>query len=293
MRKEELINLAIELNNLEDLSNKKEDLFFLKKEYNRLSKIDDLTYADKCLTDKFNELYLLLAKKVPALSRSSLEDKQLLINEAKDLLSKEGNEKHLLKDINNLFNDFRALPKCQKEVDDALFEEFKSIRVDAKKKVDAYYESMKASLEEKKAKKLEIIESAKKLLESSNMKDAINSMDKLMDNWKAIGFAGNEDETLWEKFHEVRKEFSIKRKEYYENMKVVIDERALKKEELIKKVKYITSEAYFTPEEIKEIKDIDKEFRHLGFAGKEKDQLLWDEMQAAIKKYFDEMKFYK
>ncbi len=126
-----------------------------------------------------------------------------------------------------------------------------------------------------------------------NIKDATSKMDRIFNDWKKVGFAGKEaDDALWNEFNEVRKEFSEKRKAHFENMKTVFAERVEKKEALIKKIKYITSEAYFTPEEEKQLRDIEKEFRDLGFAGKEKDQELWDNMQAAIRKYYEEKKFY-
>lgn len=294
MRKEDLIKLAEELNGLTDLKGREDDLRFLKKEYIRLSNRDEETYFEKMLTDKFNKAYESLASKVPELNRSSLDDKKALISKAKELVAKGDNLKSLTRDIEALFSDFKHLPKCSKEQDDELFAEFKQIREEANKKVSEYYNGLRIDLDNKVKAKEDIIAKAKEILKMENIKNATAEMDKLMDAWKTVGFSGKEhDEELWNNFKEVRNEFQAKRKAHFENMKVVIEERATKKAELIKKVKYITSEAYFTPEEIKQIKDIEKEFRNLGFAGKDKDQELWDEMQAAIRKYFEEMKFYK
>ena len=294
MRKEELIKLAKELCELDDLKGREQDLSFLKREYNRLNNKEEETYFEKTLTDEFNSYFEKLIAKVPELSKSALEEKKDLILKAKALLERKENIKNLNKDINDLFNEFRHLPKCSKEQDDEMFGEFKAIRDEANKKVNAHFEEVKASFLDRKAKKEDIIKRAKEVLELENIKDATSKMDKLMDEWKAVGYAGKEvDDTLWSEFSEVRKEFSAKRKAHFENMKVVIEERAVKKAELIKKVKYITSEAYFTDEEVKQIKDIQKEFMKIGFAGKEKDQPLYEEMQAAVRKYFEEMKFYK
>lgn len=294
MRKEDLIKLAEELNELSDLKGREDDLRFLKKEYIRLSNRDEETYFEKMLTDKFNKAYELLASKVPELNRSSLDDKKALISKAKELVAKGDNLKSLTRDIEALFSDFKHLPKCSQEQDDELFAEFKQIREEANKKVSEYYNGLRIDLDNKVKAKEDIISKAKEVLKMENIKNATAEMDKLMDAWKTVGFAGKEhDEELWNNFKEVRNEFQAKRKAHFENMKQVVEERAVKKAELIKKVKYITSEAYFTPEEIKEIKGIERKFKNLGFAGKEKDQVLWDEMQAAIRKYFEEMKFYK
>lgn len=293
MRKEELILLAKELSELKDLKGREQDLYFLKREYNRLINKEEETFFEKQKTDEFISYYQILESKFEDLSKSSLEDKKEILRKAHELVAKEGGEKSLQKELTNLFNNFKQLPRGNKEQDDELFSEFKAIREEANKKVDAYYANVKATLEDRKNKKEDIIKRAKEVLKVTNIKDATNKMNALMDEWKAIGFAGNEDQNLWDEFNETRKEFIAIRKAHFENMEKVFVERANKKEEIIKKVKYITSEAYFTNEEIKQIKDLENEFRKLGFAGKEKDQELWDNMQAAVKKYFEEMKFYK
>lgn len=294
MKKQELIALAKELSELSDLKGREQDLFFLKREYNRLNSREEETFYEKNLTDEFNSYFEKLGSRVSELTRSSFDDKKELIKKARELVSSDNNIKNLNKAINDLFNELKRLPKCSKEQDDEIFAEFKEIRQEANKKVDAYFNNVKATIASRKEKKQELISKAKEVLKMENIKNATSEMDKLMNEWKQVGFAGKEDdESLWNEFREVRHEFQEKRKAHFENMQKVFEDRAIKKEELIKKVKYITSEAYFTPEEIKEIKGLDSEFRKIGFAGKEKDQLLFDEMQAAVRKYFEEMKFYK
>ena len=294
MRKEELITLAKELNELENLSGRESDLYFLRSEYNRLLNREEETYYEKSLTDEFVSLFDKLALRMGDLDKSALEAKKELIKKAKDLLEKDENTKNLLKNIDNLFSEFKHLPRLSKEVDDALFAKFKGLKEEASKKVDAYYKNLKASFNERKSRKEELINKAKEVLALANIKEATANMDELMNEWKSVGFAGKEvDDTLWNEFNEVRKAFSEKRRAHFENMKNVFEERANAKAEIIKKVKYITSEAYFDDDEIKQIKELEKQFRNIGFAGKENDQPLWDDMQAAVKKYFEEMKFYK
>ena len=294
MRKEELIKLAKELSELEDLKGREEDLRFVKKEYIRLNDREEESFYEKNLTDEFNKYYDILSKKAVELTRSSLEDKKSLILKAKELVSREDNLKNLNKSLNALFTELKALPRCSKEQDDEIFSEFKEIRKEADKKLDAYFAGIKSQIEERKAHKEEIVKKAKEVLKLENIKEATSKMDELFEEWKKVGFAGKEDdERLWNEFSTIRKEFSRKRKEHFEHMKDVFVERAAKKEEIIKKIKYITTEAYFTPEEIREIKKLQVEFKKLGFAGKEKDEELWVALQAEVKKYFDEMSFYK
>ena len=73
----------------------------------------------------------------------------------------------------------------------------------------------------------------------------------------------------------------------------VFEERVAKKEELIKTAKILLANSEFTDEEIEKVKNLRNEYRAVGFAGKEKDDELYQRFNEIIKKYFDEMKFYK
>ena len=73
----------------------------------------------------------------------------------------------------------------------------------------------------------------------------------------------------------------------------VFEERATKKEELIKQAKILLANSEFTAEEVEKVKALRNEYKAVGFAGKEKDDDLYQRFNEVIKKYFDEMKFYK
>ena len=73
----------------------------------------------------------------------------------------------------------------------------------------------------------------------------------------------------------------------------VFEERAAKTEEMIKSAKILLANSEFTDEEIERVKALRNEYKAIGFAGKEKDDDLYQRFNAVIQKYFEEMKFYK
>ena len=81
--------------------------------------------------------------------------------------------------------------------------------------------------------------------------------------------------------------------ERHSEMVKVFDERAEKKEELIKTAKRLLANSEFTDEEIEKVKALRNEYKAIGFAGKEKDDDLYQRFNEVIQKYFEEMKFYK
>lgn len=292
MRKEELTALAKELLNAPDLSKRKDDLAFLKREWRRLQNHEAESYFEKLLTDEFFEAYDELAKRESSLTISSLDEKKQLIEAAKALLKEENNKK-VLKEISEIEKAFKTAGRCSKEQDDLLYEEFKNVREEINKKINKFYDDLRSDLASKKSQKENLILEAKKSLEIENIKEATARFDELFVAWKSIGFAGKEvDDALWEEFNKVRKEFNAKRNKYFEDLREEFKQRAVKKEELIKRVKKFVADCDFSEGELKQISAFRKEWKDIGFAGKEVDDELWEKFNAAIKQYFDEKKFY-
>lgn len=293
MNKQELIKLTKELLNEEDLSNRNEDLQFLRRQYKYYVGRDEDSYYEQEETDKFIALFNELAKRDPKLLVSAYDEKKNIINQAKKLLDK----KEILvasKEMDKLTDEFKKAGRCsKKEQDDELWEEFRAVKDEFYAKKRAFFEELDKSNAEKRAKKEDIIERAKKVCEIENIRDANAQMDALRKEWKEVGYSGKGDDYLWKDFTKVLDEFQEKKKEHHHEMLKVFEERVAKKEELIKTAKILLANSEFTDEEIEKVKNLRNEYRAVGFAGKEKDDELYQKFNEIIKKYFDEMKFYK
>ncbi len=293
MNKQELIKLTKELLNEEDLSSRNEDLQFLRRQYKYYVGRDEDSYYEQEETDKFIALFNELAKRDPKLLVSAYDEKKNIINQARKLLDK----KEILvasKEMDKLTDDFKKAGRCsKKEQDDELWEEFRAVKDEFYAKKRAFFEELDKSNAEKRAKKEDIIERAKKVCEIENIRDANAQMDALRKEWKEVGYSGKGDDYLWKDFAKVLDEFQEKKKEHHHEMLKVFEERVAKKEELIKTAKILLANSEFTDEEIEKVKNLRNEYRAVGFAGKEKDDELYQRFNEIIKKYFDEMKFYK
>ena len=294
MRKQEFIALAEELLNEPDLSSRQEDLKLLRREYKYLTSREDETFFDKEETDKLIAVYKELTIKAPSLLISPADEKKAIIEKAKKLLD----EKNLIaasKEMDSLSLEFKAVGRAgSKEEDDELWADFKSIKDEFYSKKREYFEELDKSNAVKRAQKEEIIEEAKEVVSSfENVKDANAKMDELRKKWKAVGYSGKGDDLLWKEFIKVLDEFQEKKKEHHQEMIKIFEERANKKEELIKKAKIILANSEFSDEEIQKVKSLRGEYKAIGFAGKEKEEDLYQRFNEVIQKYFEEMKFYK
>ena len=293
MNKKELIALTKELLEEENLENRNEDLQLLRREYKYILGRDEESFYEKEESEKFIALFNELAKREPRLLQSPYNEKKNIIAEARKLLDK----KDVLaanKELDRLTEDFKKAGRCsKKEQDDELWAEFRQVKDEFFAKKRAFFEELDKSNAEKRAKKEDIINRARELLSLDNIREASEKMDALRKEWKEVGYSGKGDDFLWKEFAKVMDEFQEKKKEHRQEMQKMFDERVEKKEELIKTAKRILADSDFSDEEVEKVKALRNEFKGVGFAGKEKDDDLYQRFNAVIQKYFEEMKFYK
>ena len=292
MDTQRLIELANELLQEENLEKRNNDLLFLKRQYSILANRDCDSYFEQEQINKFNSLFLELAKKEPKLLLSSYDEKKNIIAKCRKLLER-NDVLRANKELDALLEDFKRAGRCSKEQDDELYAELRQVKDEFFAKKRAYFEELDKSNAEKQAKKKDIIERAKKVIEMDNIRETNEKMDALRKEWKEVGYSGKEDESLWKEFIKVMDEFQEKKKERHHEMVKLFEERALKKEELIKIMKRLLADSDFSDEEVEKVKKLKKEFTSIGFAGKEKDDDLYTRFNEVVNKYFEEMKFYK
>ena len=294
MTKQEFIALVKELLAEENLDDRNQDLQLVRREYKYIVNRDEETFFDQDETNKAVALFNELAKKEPKLLVSPLEEKKAIIEQARKLLDK----KEILaanRELDKLNNDFRKVGRAgNKEQDDELWNEFRQIKDEFYAKKRAFFEELDKANEEKRAKKENIIERAKEIVNNiKDIREANAQMDALRKEWKEVGYSGKGDEYLWKDFAKVMDEFQEKKKERHGEMLKLFEERAAKKEELIKKARILLANSEFTDEEIEKVKALRGEYKAVGFAGKDKDDDLYQRFNEVIQKYFEEMKFYK
>ena len=293
MNKQELIALCKELLNEENLDNRSNDLQLLRREYKYLNGRDEDSYAEQEETNKFIALFNELAKKEPKLLVSPYDEKKRIIEAARKLLDK----KEIIaanRELDRLSDEFKKAGRSStKEQDDELWNEFRAVKDEFYAKKRAFFEELDKSNAEKRSKKEDIIARAKEVCNVENVREANAQMDALRKEWKEVGYSGKGDDQIWREFAKVLDEFQEKKKERHNEMLKVFEERAAKKEELIKSAKVLLANSEFTDEEVEKVKALRNEYKAVGFAGKEKDDDLYQRFNAVIQKYFEEMKFYK
>ena len=294
MNKQELIALANELLKEENLDDRTSDLQLLRREYKYLLGRDEDSFYEQEETNKFIAVFNELAKREPKLLSSPNQEKKNIIAAARKLLDK----KEIIaanRELDRLSEEFKKAGRCStKEQDDELWAEFRQVKDEFYAKKRAFFEELDNANAEKREKKENIIERAKGICEKiENIREANEKMDSLRKEWKEVGYSGKGDDRLWKDFAKVLDEFQEKKKERHGEMLKLFEERAAKKEQLIKNARILLANSEFTDEEIEKVKALRNEYKAVGFAGKDKDDDLYQRFNEVIQKYFEEMKFYK
>lgn len=292
MTRKELIDLAKELLAEENIEARRNDVALLKREAVRFLNRECETLAEEDENQELEGLYQEVVARTATMNASAYEDKKALIEKARALLNAK-NFKQAANDMNEIFNQFKAAGRCSKEQDDELWAELKAIKDEFNKKRQEYFANLNATIENNKVAKENIIKEAKEVLEMTNFKEANNKLNALMEAWKKVGFAGKDvNDALWNEFQEIRKEFFKKRQEYFASLDTVYAERVAKKQALIKQARIVLANSEFTKEEADKLNQLRKEWKEIGFAGKENEDALWNEFNGIINKYYEEKRSY-
>lgn len=238
------------------------------------------TPKDREYDDWFNRI-VENEKKAAEEALKNAEAKKELIAQA-ETLSESQEWKSTQAKFRSLMDQWKEIGRAGAQ-DDELWSTFSSYRKKFDEARRNYFANLDAMRAENKAKKEALIEKAKAAVTNvTSYKNAGNVMNDLMDEWKTVKSAGHEaDETLWGEFNSLRQNFYKERKEFFEKRdaerKVSIDS----KKKLIAEAKEIAEKKDYSKDATERMKQLDVEWKAIGYSGKNDNDRLWDEFKAA------------
>lgn len=215
------------------------------------------------------------------------EQKEKIVEEAKDL-AESTNWKSAQQAFRELREDWKELGYAG-NTNDELWDQFKSFEKQFNENRKNYFDHLDEIHAAAGETKEKLIAEAKEVAANvKNWKAAGDKMNELMEQWKAAGRAGREtDDSLWEQFSEIRRNFFAERKDFFNQRNAEIKEAVAKKNELIEKAKAYAAEGNFSREITEKMKELDVAWKAIGFAGKENNDRLWEEFKAAKNEFWD------
>ena len=222
----------------------------------------------------------------------NLKQKQSIIEELKVLVEKQ-------EDLNHTFPEFRALQARWKEVGPVPISNTKDVWDTYQHYVEKFYDYVKINnelrdLDFKKNLELKTVlcEKSEELLLEPSIISAFHRLQKLHDEWRESGPVAREHrEQVWERFKTATSAINKKHQEYFEEQKLQqkknLEEKALlcEKAEEIAAVKI--EDANDWNKYSKEVENLQKLWRTIGFASKKENQKIYDRFRTACNTFYN------
>ncbi len=222
----------------------------------------------------------------------NLELKQAVIDDLKALIEKQ-------EDVNRTFPEFREIQNRWRSIGPVPVQNFRNLNDTYQLYVEQFYDMVKINRELRDLdfrKNLEVktgfCEQAEKLAGSENIVEAFKELQKLHERWKEYGPVAKEfRESIWDRFKAATAVINKKYQAYFEGLKEQHAENLVAKTGLCEKVEEIASRENISAPEwntlSREIEDIQKQWRSIGFASKKENQKIYDRFRAACDKFFE------
>ncbi len=221
----------------------------------------------------------------------NLAKKEAVIADLKALVDKQ-------EDVNATFPEFREIQNRWRAIGPVPATNYRNINETYQLYVEQFYDMVKINrelrdLDFKKnlEAKEQFCEFAEKLAENPNVVEAFRDLQKLHEQWKEFGPVAKEyRDQIWDRFKAATAVVNKKYQSFFEGMKEQQAENLAKKTVLCEKVEEIAGREVTNSNEwntfSKEIEDIQKEWKTVGFASKKENQKIYDRFRAACDKFY-------
>lgn len=247
----------------------------------------------------FKELYNRYKKERAEYNREQEKErehnlalKQEVIEDLKALLEKQ-------EDVNATFPAFREIQNRWRAIGPVPVQNYRNVNDTYQLYVEQFYDMVKINRELRDLdfkKNLEVkekfCEMAEKLAENENIVEAFKELQKLHEQWKEYGpVAKQYREDIWNRFKAATAVINKKYQAFFEGMKEQQVENLAAKTRLCEQVEAIADKEITASNEwntlSKEIEEIQKQWRQIGFATRKDNQKIYDRFRAACDKFFN------
>ena len=212
-----------------------------------------------------------------------IKAKETLIEEAKELENIEDwNEAN--RKANSLRKRWKRIPYYESLQEEDLKDQFE-------KALDVVYAKKDELVQKTVEVKEDLIKQAEELSVSKEFNKATKKMNDLMEQWKKSGRAGDKDDELWARFSGARKTFFDARSAYYEELNKKFEEAKEVKTKLVEEAKSLQDSEQWQKTSQK-LKDMMDQWKAAGHAGKEYENALWEDFNAARQVFYERRSAY-
>ena len=227
----------------------------------------------------------------------NLAAKEAVIEELKALVEKQ-------EDVSATFPEFREIQNKWRSIGSVPAQNYRNINDSYQYYVEKFYDMVKINrdlrdLDFKKnlEAKQGLCDLAEKLSENDNVVEAFRELQKLHEQWKDFGPVAKEyREDIWNRFKAATSVVNKKYQAFFEEQKAKQAENLEAKTKLCELVEAIADKEVKSSNEwnalSKDIEDIQKQWKGIGFASKKDNQKIYDRFRAACDKFFEKKRVF-
>ena len=246
----------------------------------------------KALYNKYKAEKAEYNKELEKEREDNLAAKEAVIADLKALIEKQ-------EDVNATFPEFREIQNRWRAIGPVPAQSYRNINETYQLYVEQFYDMVKINRELRDLdfkKNLEVKEQfcaiAEKLAENENIVEAFHELQKLHEQWKEYGPVAKEyRDEIWNRFKAATSVINKKYQAFFEGIKEQQAENLVKKTALCEKVEEIAAREVADSNEwnafSKEIEDVQKEWKTIGFASKKENQKIYDRFRAACNSFYE------
>ena len=227
----------------------------------------------------------------------NLATKLAIIEDLKNLVERQ-------EDVSATFPEFREIQNRWRAAGPIPAKNYRDVNDTYQFYVEKFYDMVKINrdlrdLDFKKNldAKEEFCRMAEKLAENDNVVEAFRELQKLHEQWKEFGPVAKEHrDAIWERFRAATAVINKRYQAYFETQKEKQGENLAAKEQLCARVEEIAEKEVANSNEwnalARQIEEIQKEWRTIGFATKKENHKIYERFRAACDKFFEKKRLF-
>lgn len=137
------------------------------------------------------------------------------------------------------------------------------------------------------AAKEELVAKAKELSDSTSWRSTSDKMKELMQQWKESGYAGSENDRLWQEFHAAQQSFFERQKQHYEELKGQQKEHKAEKLRIIAEAREVSENSTDWKGTHTKLEELLGQWKKAGSAGRKEDEELWESFQEIRNSFYE------
>lgn len=223
----------------------------------------------------------------------NLEHKVKLIDNIQRLLDEKSIKKTeiLIKTYQNEWSETGPVPRTRWE---EIGNNFLMATRQVYQKINDHYKAIRDQHQENLKAKTQMTEKVERLLEQditshNEWREKTEQLIQAQKDWKKSGFAGPNNDKIWNRFRTACDSFFEQKKIFYGELKDEYKDHRDKKQELIKKVEALKDDTDWK-ETTQQIIGLQKQWKAVGSAGPRDENKLWKQFRAACDHFFNAKK---